>query len=698
MKSSSAVRAFAWARWLALLAAFAAAGASQGAGSAALYSSVQTAYTGIAPVSQTFTPTSAQAGPVQVTITDTAFPAALAALYVAVTQGTTVVTAGTATAGAPATVTLNFTATAGTGYAIRVLGAPSTATGSGAVIVDVAGAGNPTVSYLSFPAAFQAPVTPGNGGILPSQTLTFPAAGTYTATLTDFGLPTSFPAGQLTAAIFQGATLVTPINPGTPAQFTVPAGNVGVPYTLTTIAVPATGGGLFGLQIASPSGALVYPTNGASGMTAIGGVTGPVQVPVTAAGSLALNVTDFEFPDPLGTLGAILTTTSGTLVATNCVTTCSAPNSPMATIAAPEYLLLWRAVAAGTGAGSYLISVTDAGATVYSDSESVAAPNSNSSTKAFTFPFTVPAAGSYTAKVTDLLAPAPLASVQFAVYQNGTLTSAQSTSAGSITFTAAAGGAQLVVVAAAQTGGSGIFGAQVLTTGSSPSSLLAISQAVGVFTGTQSLPVISSQAGQYDITLTDSAWPAPFQTLSLFVTSGAGIVSEIYTGGTVSVNLPAGNYLLTYSAVPDATIGAGLYGISVDAAVPTVSLSADPTSVASGSGTRLTWSSTGANACAASGAWSGTQPTSGASVAEGPLSSTATFTLTCSGPGGTSAPASVTIDVTPGSGGGGGGGGGMGALEVALLLLLYCARRAGLSSERARRYVVQYKQYLRILI
>lgn len=658
-----------------MVALWVATGADASSGSATLYSNVQMAYTGTAPVSQTFTPTAAQAGMLQVTIADTAFPAALASLDVAVTQGTAVVTTGSVAAGTPSTITLTFAATAGTVYTIRILGTPSMSTGSGAAIVNVTAVANTAVSYLTFPAAFQVPVPASAGGILPNQTLTFSAAGTYTATLTDFGLPGSFPSGQLTAAIFQGATLVTAINPGVPAVFTVPAGNVGVPYTLSTIAVPAAGGGLFGLRILSPASTVVYPSNGASGMTAIGGVTGPVSVPVTAAGTVTLNVTDFQFPDALGTLGAVLTTSTGELVATNCVTVCSAPNVLSATVSSAEYLSLWRAVTPGNGAGSYLISVTDGATTAYTDSESVAAANSSNAAQAYTFAFTVPSAGTYTATVTDLQAPNPLSSVQFAIYQNGTLVSTQSSTSGTISFTAASGAAKLVVVAAAQTGSAGIFGAQVQTSGASPSSLLATAQAVGVFTGTQTLPVISSQAGQYDITLVDSAWPAPFQALSVFVTSGAQIVTKIYTSGTVSVNLPTGNYVLTYSAVPDTSFGAGLYGISIQAALPSVTLSADPLFVASGGGTRLSWTSTGASACTGSGGWTGAEPTAGSSVAEGPLSANTTFTLTCTGPGGTSTPASVAIGVTAApTSHGGGGGGGTGALELSLLALLWAAQ------------------------
>jgi hypothetical protein len=80
---------------------------------------------------------------------------------------------------------------------------------------------------------------------------------------------------------------------------------------------------------------------------------------------------------------------------------------------------------------------------------------------------------------------------------------------------------------------------------------------------------------------------------------------------------------------------------------PTVALSASPTSLTAGQSATLTWNSTNATSCTASGAWSGTQPTSG-STSTGALNTNSTYSLTCTGPGG-SGSASVTIAVASGS-------------------------------------------------
>lgn len=76
---------------------------------------------------------------------------------------------------------------------------------------------------------------------------------------------------------------------------------------------------------------------------------------------------------------------------------------------------------------------------------------------------------------------------------------------------------------------------------------------------------------------------------------------------------------------------------------PTVSLSASPLIVISGGTSTLTWSSTNATSCVASGGWTGTKAASGTS-AQSPTS-TATYTLTCTGADG-STQASTTVTVT----------------------------------------------------
>jgi hypothetical protein len=65
---------------------------------------------------------------------------------------------------------------------------------------------------------------------------------------------------------------------------------------------------------------------------------------------------------------------------------------------------------------------------------------------------------------------------------------------------------------------------------------------------------------------------------------------------------------------------------------PTVNLTASPSSVARGGTITLSWSSTDANSCAASGDWSDAKPTTGSQSIK--IDASVTFKLTCSGDGG----------------------------------------------------------------
>jgi hypothetical protein len=85
-------------------------------------------------------------------------------------------------------------------------------------------------------------------------------------------------------------------------------------------------------------------------------------------------------------------------------------------------------------------------------------------------------------------------------------------------------------------------------------------------------------------------------------------------------------------------------GAGAPSPIPTVSLTASPTTIDAGASATLSWTSGNASSCNASGDWNGPLAVSG-SQSTGALSSDATYTLTCAGPGGTSRPAAVTISV-----------------------------------------------------
>jgi hypothetical protein len=82
-------------------------------------------------------------------------------------------------------------------------------------------------------------------------------------------------------------------------------------------------------------------------------------------------------------------------------------------------------------------------------------------------------------------------------------------------------------------------------------------------------------------------------------------------------------------------------------AAPTVTLAASPARITSGATSTLIWSSSNATACTASGGWSGPLPASGSQITAA-LTSTTTFSLTCTGPGGTTPATGATVTVASG--------------------------------------------------
>jgi outer membrane protein assembly factor BamB len=147
---------------------------------------------------------------------------------------------------------------------------------------------------------------------------------------------------------------------------------------------------------------------------------------------------------------------------------------------------------------------------------------------------------------------------------------------------------------------------------------------------------------------------------------GAGSTSNAITGMTFETS--GTQAILTISFEDPSVIGPGTYSDSVMLAIctdstcaqvqggtelnvpvvytvttsATVSLSANPTTTGAGMPVTLTWNSTNAQSCTASGEWSGTLPGSGSRVVTPASLGTHTYTLSCANPG-TPTQASVTV-------------------------------------------------------
>ena len=84
------------------------------------------------------------------------------------------------------------------------------------------------------------------------------------------------------------------------------------------------------------------------------------------------------------------------------------------------------------------------------------------------------------------------------------------------------------------------------------------------------------------------------------------------------------------------------------APAPTVTMSVNPAVVTVGQGTNLTWTSTNATSCTASGSWNGTQAVSGSQSVNPTNPGTDSYTLICTGPSGNAAAsASLVVNAPP---------------------------------------------------
>jgi probable HAF family extracellular repeat protein len=174
--------------------------------------------------------------------------------------------------------------------------------------------------------------------------------------------------------------------------------------------------------------------------------------------------------------------------------------------------------------------------------------------------------------------------------------------------------------------------------------------------------------------------------------SADGWTGEVALSGTQSVaESSAGGYQYGLSCTAGSQSASGQVSVVVNWPALTVSLTASPTTIASGQSTTLTWTSANATACIASGGgtddgWTGTaRATSGSAaiteavVVASPLS--LTFTLTCDNAStGQSTPASIKVALNPtpsSSGGGSGGGGTLDPFSWVVLLCILALRRLG---------------------
>jgi hypothetical protein len=622
-----------------------------------------------APTEKQFTVATAQ--DLVVTFTDLQTPAALSGASVVVTQGASIV--GMTTVAPPATTaTVSLPGAVGL-YTLRVIGTPSTTFNVGTFNVCVAPKSTPAacIQNASISGNITVQSTPADPTVsTATTTLTVTTGGSYTFTYADAQFPVALvpqsSGSAVNLALFQGSTLIAAPIPASPATITLNPGT----YTLFAVAQadPTVKAGLYGITISGPSG--VAPLLNSA--FPVGTLAPPSQPTNPSAQSLTLKVTDFAFPTALASASAIVTSGAATIGSASSPVAGGASN-----FTAPAGMLqVWSYGTAVTGAsadapGTYEVDLTSPSASLL---QTVMGVNSGTS---LAFGFVTPqpvGAGAYTATGTDFQFPAGLQGLQFAVAQNGAILQ-KATAAGTVNFTAAAGPLVLLVDAitplSAGTSANGMFDVNVATTGAVPQIVFDQTQGVsatGVFT-TQTINLGTS--GNFDVTLTDLQFPVSFSNLAVVVSSDGAVLGKIYGGGTFTISASPGAYQLNFIAVPGLTAAKvqqpyGLYGVQITNSIPVITLKASPTSVVTGAATTLTWTTTYATACTASGGTFTGSQAAGTGTTSVSVTATTTYTLTCTGPGG-SATQSVTVTATAAPAKSGGGGG---AIDLALASLL----------------------------
>lgn len=159
------------------------------------------------------------------------------------------------------------------------------------------------------------------------------------------------------------------------------------------------------------------------------------------------------------------------------------------------------------------------------------------------------------------------------------------------------------------------------------------------------IPTASLTASQTTVDVGNSVMLTWTSSNATSCTASGGWSGMLGANGSQSSGVLTGNAIFSITCA-----GAGGTSAPATATVnlnpPTVTLAALPTAAATGGTSTLTWSSSNADSCAASGGWSGTLSASGNQVTA-PIVTTTVYSIVCTGPGGVSTPATATVTLIP---------------------------------------------------
>lgn len=645
------------------------------------------------------------AGQYRITLTDLGAlltvpaPAPLDNVHLLVTRGSALVASLDGDADAAPADSVVFDATPGS-YVLHVVGKPGTQTGSGPVGVQITNVATsePVLNFsdlLAPPAAVQS-------GLRSYQLeVEIPADGAYELVVADLQFPRAGTLRTVGAFLFQTGAAALTACVSVPAVAQCPSTQT-VNLTAGKYQLVAGGAlvdppdaGVFSVYFRSvATGAVVHSRTVELGRVIRVGSSSLLL----DAGDYTLSLKDLAFPVPLGQ-AAVMITRAAQVTALASTTLPDKTFTVAADHSAYE-VFAYAAAEANEGAGSYDVEVRPTvGAAVLHSTQVVSSTTGVPS--AFAFAADITAAGTYRAQFGDFQFPAELSGSRIALVQNGAVVGKTDAATGptlSLDAPLAVGPATVIAVVKPKIVGGSLsesgatFGLELGTVDGMP--VLEATQGVGGMVNVRKASI--TQAGLYDLRVSDLGFPEKFNDLAVVISRGAQKLGRLIVGSDgvspgggsailPDFDAPAGNYSITLISQPSAPANAATYGISFVAspAAPTVTLTITPTSLPSGDTVGLSWSSQGATSCTASssptGVWSGTKSTSGTD-SSGPVTAETTFTLTCSDSAGRSAAKSASVTVTAPAESGSGGGGSMDLLTLAVLAI-----GTGLSVIAARR-------------
>jgi hypothetical protein len=529
-------------------------------------------------------------------------------------------------------------------YKVQVVGRVPSA--FGLFRVEVRTASNQLLAASTAQIAAGTPVSPGQN---PFRYTLQP--GTYQVALRDSAFPAALQFADL--AVFavggNGVPLFTLSNavPGgclataCTGSFTVAQAGSFDFAVFATAAAPA-GLGLYTLSITGPGSAVV-----AADAHAVGDLPPPSSVTLPVAGDYTLTLSDLLAPAAsLGELRALLVQGANILGGRSGAGPATAPGA----LAGPAQLIVLAAPGAN-GVGAFGVQLRrSTGQLAFETAGTAPAGLTAAQTGAgYLYEATVPAAADYRLVLRDLLFPAALTTLRAMVVQAGTVHALDMP--GNTVVPLVPGAVFVIVTATKGASTDGMLGV-ALEPVAGGTKLVSKAQGVGGYFDTRPVQITSS--GAYDLVVSDLQFPASLAEFFVSVTRGPDLVGEIFGSAGFNFMAQPGEYSINVLARPAAGADYGTWGFALSGTpAPTVTLSASPATVAAQGTATLTWSSTGATGCTASGGWAGPQSTAG-TAATAALAAQTIFTITCTGPGGLASTSATVAVSTPPSGGGGG--------------------------------------------